>query len=148
MIRPWLGMLMKGRALASAASLVVLPASIRPAPWQAAGCRRYRLMRDHLSPVPKSLLANVVQMPEVSHVHECDAMPRVVRTGACQNWRVCTNACRRHTCKCCICHSVSSMLFFFKKNFVFSDLASLTWRVSGVATPLRETGDRRAQIFC
>mmetsp|Transcript_499 Transcript_499/g.437 ORF Transcript_499/g.437 Transcript_499/m.437 type:complete len:444 (+) Transcript_499:3-1334(+) len=65
MIRPWLGMLMKGRALASAASLVVLPASIRPAPWQADGCRRYRLMRDHLSPVPKSLLANVVQMPEV-----------------------------------------------------------------------------------
>ena len=90
MIRPWLGMLMKGRALDSAVLPVVLPAPIRPAPWQAAGCRRYRLMRDHLSPVPKSLLANVVEMPgpEVSHVHECDAMPRVVRTDACQNWRV------------------------------------------------------------
>ena len=85
MTRPWLGMLMKGRALASAVLPVVLPAPIRSAPWEAAGCRRYRLMRDHMSPVPKSLLANVVQMPEVSHVHECDAMPRVVRTGACQD---------------------------------------------------------------
>ena len=56
-------MRMHGRA-AQAAGV----AATRPALWQGtphAGRRRYRLMRDHLTPVPQSLLMQLVQMPEV-----------------------------------------------------------------------------------
>ena len=44
-------------------------AATRPALWQGtphAGRRHYRLMRDHLTPVPQSLLTQLVQMPEVA----------------------------------------------------------------------------------
>jgi len=44
-------------------------AATRPALWQGtphAGRRHYRLMRDHLTPVPQSLLKQLVQMPEVA----------------------------------------------------------------------------------
>ncbi len=60
---------LQGRAaapgLVQAAGFV---AATRPALWQGApraGRRHYRLMRDHLTPVPQSLLTQLVQMPEV-----------------------------------------------------------------------------------
>lgn len=60
-------MRMHGRA-AQAAGV----AATRPALWQGTphmGRRHYRLMRDHLTPVPQSLLTQLVQMPEVAFAH-------------------------------------------------------------------------------
>lgn len=92
---------LQGRAaapgLAQAAGVV---AATRPALWQGApraGRRHYRLMRDHLTPVPQSLLTQLVQMPEVRTPLFPDTTPVCVCSAGAAGQRCLSGHGRQHS---------------------------------------------------